>query len=154
MIIAFTGHRNLYGYDLSSPAYDSLRAEIIKLLQEHKPEKCISGMALGVDQLAAEICASLGIPFIAAVPFKGQEGVWNQESKDKYAELLGKAAEVVIVCEGGYAPWKMQKRNEYMCDNADAIIAVWNGSYGGTGNCVNYAEQIKKPIYRINPDEL
>lgn len=29
----------------------------------------------------------------------------------------------------------MQKRNEYMVDLADKVVAVWDGSKGGTDNC-------------------
>ena len=45
----------------------------------------------------------------------------------------------------------MQKRNEYMVDLADKVIAVWNGSTGGTYNCVKYAEKCGKEIIRIVP---
>ena len=45
----------------------------------------------------------------------------------------------------------MQKRNEYMVDLADRVIAVWDGSKGGTANCVKYAEKVGKEIIRIEP---
>ena len=45
----------------------------------------------------------------------------------------------------------MQKRNEYMVDLTDKVIAVWDGSKGGTGNCVRYAEKCGKEIIRILP---
>ena len=61
----------------------------------------------------------------------------------------------VYVCSrGGYAGWKMNYRNTWMVDRADAVLAVWDGSSGGTANCVNYARTINKPIRFINPQEL
>ena len=45
----------------------------------------------------------------------------------------------------------MQKRNEYMVDLADIVIAVWDGSASGTGNCVRYTERCGKKIIRIMP---
>lgn len=45
----------------------------------------------------------------------------------------------------------MQKRNEYMVDLADRVIAVWDGSKGGTATCVKYAEKVGKEIIRIEP---
>jgi uncharacterized phage-like protein YoqJ len=48
----------------------------------------------------------------------------------------------------------MQKRNEYMVDNSDIVIAVWDGSKGGTYNCVKYAEKLGKKIIVINPKEI
>lgn len=48
----------------------------------------------------------------------------------------------------------MQKRNEYMTDNSDIVIAVWDGSKGGTANCVRYAKKLNKEIIVINPKEI
>jgi len=48
----------------------------------------------------------------------------------------------------------MQKRNEYMVDNADIVIAVWDGTKGGTCNCVRYAKKLGKDIVIINPKEI
>lgn len=56
-----------------------------------------------------------------------------------------------LVSDEEYKPWLMQKRNEYMVDLADKVIAVWDGSKSGTANCVKYAEKTGKGIIRINP---
>lgn len=153
MIVSFTGHRpsKLGGYILPNPTYLHVCREIDKALQELKPEKIITGMALGVDQWAANIAIRLGIPFIAAVPFVGQEKAWPQASQKIFNKLLEKAAEVVIVSEGEYSAYKMQIRNEWMVDRADKIIAIWDGSKGGTGNCVEYAKSKGKEIFYIDP---
>ena len=50
-----------------------------------------------------------------------------------------------------YKPWLMQKRNEYMVNLSDKIIAVWNGSKSGTQNCIKYATKLGKEIIRIEP---
>lgn len=57
-------------------------------------------------------------------------------------------------CPGGYAPAKMQIRNEYMVENCDLLIAVWDKSDGGTANCVKYAKSQRKNIIYINPKEI
>ena len=151
-IVAFTGHRpdKIGGYN-PNPLQDKIRKAITDVLIKIQPEKAISGMALGVDQWAAEICIDLKIPLIAAVPFKGQERIWPQKSKDHYFYLLDKAAEVKIISDGGYAGWKMNKRNEWMVDNCALLIAVWDGTKGGTSNAVKYAESINRDTYRIDP---
>ena len=38
-----------------------------------------------------------------------------------------------------------------MVDLADKVIAVWDGTKCGTGNCVRYAEKCGKEIIRIFP---
>lgn len=153
-LVAFTGHRpdKLGGYKLPNPTYMHVCREIEKALIQLKPDKIISGMALGVDQWAANIALKLGIPFIAAVPFLGQEGKWPDSSKKIYKMLLDKAAEIVIVSEGGYAAGKLQARNKWMVDHADIVIAVYNGdATGGTANCVKYAKEHDKEMVYITP---
>lgn len=144
-VVAATGHRpnKLGGYS------DKARGKLVRLamqeLNKLRPSTVITGMALGWDTAIAGAAYTLGIPYIAAVPFKGQEKMWHEDSKDLYNFLLRKANKVVYVCDEGYDPWKMQKRNEWMVDNADVILALWDGSKGGTSNCVAYAEG-KKPV--------
>lgn len=156
MIIAFTGHRpeKIGGYKLPNPTYNYVCTQIERKLIELKPEQVISGMALGVDQWAANIAFTLGIPFIAAVPFAGQEGVWPAESKRIYKILLARAKEVVLVSEGGYSAQKMQIRNEFMINKADKVLAIWDGTTGGTGNAVAYATKMGKEIIRINLNDM
>lgn len=156
MILAFTGHRSdkLGGYKLPNPTYTKVCQAIDAKLRELKPEKVISGMAQGVDQWGAYIAYKLGIPFIAAVPFAGQEKMWPDASKKAYNDLLKLATGIVVVSEGEFTPAKMQIRNEWMVDKADMMLAIWDGTPGGTANCIAYAEKVGKPIVRINPKEL
>ena len=88
MIAAFTGHRpnKLGGFKIPNPIYNFINDEITRTLTDLKPKKVITGMALGVDQWAAEVCIKLGVPFVAAVPFRGQELYWPEESRKRYFE--------------------------------------------------------------------
>jgi uncharacterized phage-like protein YoqJ len=156
-VVAFTGHRpnklpnKETGYKLPNPTYIHVCQQIEKTLLELKPEKIITGMALGIDQWAASVAIKLNIPFLAAIPFEGQEKAWPFSSQKTYFRLLSKAADKVISCPGEYAAYKMQIRNEWMVNNCDILIAVWDGTPGGTGNCINYAKSINKEIIYINP---
>lgn len=47
----------------------------------------------------------------------------------------------------------MQKRNEWMIDNSDAIIAVWDGTPSGTANTIEYARKQGKPVLVIDPEK-
>lgn len=119
-------------------------------------------MALGVDTWAAEAVIDARrtfpneeIKLICAIPFDGQESRWPEMSKDRYTWILDQADEIHIVCSGGYHPYKMQKRNEWMVDNSKAVLGVWDGSNGGTGNCVKYAKKKKNThVMIINPDNI
>ncbi len=154
MRVAFTGHRpeKTGGFDPSNPVRTKIRAALSILLTDMQSGGALtamSGMALGFDQDAAQVCIELSIPFTAAVPFHGQEKVWPLQSRKHYEMLLNKAANVHVVCEGGYAAFKMQKRNIWMIENSDLLIACWNGSPGGTANAVHYAEKTNKPVHRL-----
>jgi len=48
---------------------------------------------------------------------------------------------------------KMDKRNEWMVDKADSILAVFKQTPGGTANCVQYAKSKGKRIVSYNPDD-
>lgn len=149
LVIAGTGHRldKLGGYsDKVQLRLAQLACAVFKL---YEPRLVITGMAIGWDMALALACGELNIPFVAAVPFKGQEARWPEKTVDLYNRLLGKASEVVYVCEPGYEAWKMQERNEYMVDRADLILALWNGSSGGTANCIQYAQKVHKPVLNV-----
>lgn len=151
-----TGHRpdEVGGYN-PNPLQDWIKESLKVAFDTIKPELIITGMALGVDQWAAEVALQCGIPFVAAVPFIGQEHIWRLDCREHYHRLLSQAKETVIVCPGAYEPWKMQKRNEYMVDRGEVGVAVWNGnSEGGTANCVKYALKKSKPIIQINPKDF
>lgn len=148
-VMAVTGHRpdKLGGY--SQEAYAKLIAFAARMLRFYNPSEVITGMAMGWDMAVAAACTYENVPFIAAVPFLGQESRWTQEWRATYEVLLKRAKRVQIVCAGDYAVWKMQARNQWMVDNADFVVALWNGSEGGTANCVAYAQQKNKPIKQV-----
>ena len=160
MIIAFTGHRpnKLGGYRRQSLLGNKVKRSIYNFLLDKKDQyedlKIISGMALGVDQWAAQSAICLEIPFIAAIPFEGMETKWPKESQLTFHEILLQADDIVEISEPPFLAWKMHLRNRWMVNNCDELVAYWDGSDGGTANCVNYAQEEHKKITIINPRDL
>lgn len=155
--IAFTGHRpdKLGGYH-SNALQTAVRKALFETLANavtDGPLVAMSGMALGVDTWAAEACVELRIPFIAAVPFRGQDSRWPHRSQAVYKSLLDKAQEVVVVSPGAYSVQAMHRRNEHMVDWAHHLLAVWDGSPGGTAACVAYARKRKRILNNLWRDE-
>ncbi len=140
MIVAFSGHRpqKVGGYG-DTPLRRAITSALRNILVELRPTLAISGMALGVDQWAAQLCIDLSIPFDAYVPFNGQESRWPDASKREYLALLRKARKIRVIANA-YSNAAFQRRNEAMVDDCDVLVAVWDGSAGGTANCVRYAE--------------
>jgi len=157
MKIAITGHRpqkTNNEYDGKGPMSDWLRKKINDILDMHGPDMLISGMALGVDMLFAEIAIKRDLDLIAAIPCRGQEKRWPQKSQDRYNDILSYEKCEKVILADSYAPWVMQQRNKYMVDNCQMLIAAWDGTLGGTCNCVQYAKKVDKKIIRINPQDF
>lgn len=142
-VVTFTGHRPqvFAKYDAERIPWvrDQIREELTRYQREYGIAHAISGMALGVDTWAAEVCIELGIPFVAAVPCDGQAAAWKHEDQVRYHNLLCKAKAVHTISPGPYAAWKMQARNLWMLRRAAHLIAVYDGSPGGTRNMVHAA---------------
>lgn len=156
----FTGHRpnKLLGYDPkdNKELLWRLHAEIVRHIKEEKVHTFINGLALGIDMWSARIVIKLKekyphIRLISAVPCKNHSCKWNKGDQKNWQEIVDLSDEIVYVSEEEYKPYLMQKRNEWMCNNSEFVIAVWDGTQGGTGNCVKYAQDKKKKITIIKP---
>jgi uncharacterized phage-like protein YoqJ len=111
----------------------------------------IQGMASGVDLWSGQIARQLGIRYECARPWSTHKP--RKADKDLYEEVLHFADKVTNVTPQDYypGPWVYPVRNKYMVSNADVVLAVWDGTHGGTFDAVGKARQIGKPIYRIDP---
>ena len=163
MKIAITGHRPDKldnDYDLKSLLTSEIKLKIIEVIDEkimQFPNELvlISGMALGIDTLFAKIAIELNLPFIAALPCVGQQSRWPEKSRKQYFEILqNELCEIHYVSNSGYTNFCMQKRNEWMVNECNILIAVWDGSSGGTSNCIKYAKKVNREIIIINPDDF
>ena len=151
-IIAATGHRpnKLGGY--GGEAEQKLIDFAAAVLQQHQPSTIISGMAIGWDMAVAQAAVRLGIPFHAYIPFNGQELKWPDSTRLYYRALMRHAQHIVVCSDGGFTKEVMQKRNVAMVDNCDELVALWNGSSGGTANCLSYAQSIHRPYTNYWPE--
>lgn len=148
--IAFTGHRP----DKLPGGYNGNHSNILNIIelelrkQEH-PIKVITGGALGIDQLALQAALNTredsyhGVKIVVAEPFKFFWRKWPPQSIENYLRnIFDVDIERILVDDSEiYAPWKMQKRNEWMVDRCDELWAWWDGSSGGTKNCIDYAKK-------------
>lgn len=149
MIIAGTGHRppKLGGYD---PYTNKKVLDFAQQVLKHfKPTLVISGMAQGWDMSLAQAAVNLKIPFHAYIPFIGQEQVWPSATRHYYHALLLRAETIIVCSPNGYSGAAMQARNIQMVNACDLLVALWDGSPGGTANCVNYAQFMQRPIVNV-----
>lgn len=159
MVVCGTGHRpdKLWGYNLNHYMYrrvkEGLKAGFINLLSRDGELTVISGMALGFDTLFAQAALELRdkypIKLICAIPCWNHSSRWLQESKVEWKRITDIADEVIYVTKEDYTYKCMQLRNEYMVDNSDVVITLWNGTAGGTKNCIDYAIKQNKEIIHM-----
>lgn len=157
-VLCFTGHRpdKLGGYgdagaQCRSLVQSLLSRSLIELRSQVPDLVVISGMAQGVDTLGALAALELEIPVIAAVPCVGQEKPWPFAAQQLYHSILERCAEVHVLA-ACYSPSVMQARNIWMVDHSSFVLAIHDGSPGGTANCVRYAETAAHaPRVRVLP---
>lgn len=156
-----TGHRPkgfpyLYGKDEQKhKAYlKQLKQKIELAITEYGITNFISGMAIGVDMDFAEIVLKLRnkypITLECAIPCPNQTLKWNSADKLRYERIL-KCADAVNLVSEWYTPECMLKRNRYMVDSSELVIAVFNGiQKGGTWYTIKYAKSKNKIIELID----
>lgn len=160
MTACFTGHRpnKLKGYKAedNKELLWRLHTETVRHIEKYDVDTFINGLALGIDLWSAKIVLKLKekyphIKLISAIPCRNHPSKWNKESRDLWQEVCDKSDEVVLVTDEDYKPYLMQVRNIWMVDKSEYVIAVWDGTDGGTGNCVKYARNKEKQIKIIKP---
>ena len=150
----FSGHRPgklSFGYDEGHP--DCLRLKVklfgeVDNMRKSGVTTFLAGMAQGIDLISAEIVLDIkrtypddNIRLISVVPYKGQPDRWSAEYRERYFTVLSKADQAAIL-QKRYTDTCMQERNRYMVHLSSHLIAVYNGTKGGTQHTVDYA--IKK----------
>lgn len=160
----FTGHRpqRLGGYNATAH-HDAIQERLEMLIADAYKcgyRKFYSGGALGTDQIAAKAVLNIqvglhsDVELIMALPFEGFWSKWPAQSQNALKALIERANSVVYVSPPPYTPVKMQVRNVYMVDNSACGIGVWDGSTGGTKNCIDYTLSVGKMVCVVNPNTL
>lgn len=156
-----TGHRPKgfpyqYGIDKQKHStYLQMLEEKIKFaITEYGITNFISGMAVGVDMDFAETVLKLRkkypITLECAIPCQNQTLKWNSMDKIRYENILKYADKIILISER-YTFDCMLKRNRYMVDKSNLIIAVFNGvEKGGTWYTIKYAKKENKVIELID----
>lgn len=164
-LIVATGHRSSKLAGFGAPRTSELEAFALRsvCVEVDRDENThfLTGMAMGWDLAVAWACVEAGVPFTAAVPFEGQSTPWPRSARASYFRLLSQASHVVVVTQ---EPTKttlaireaLLRRNRWMVDQLvgekDFVLALWNGSQGGTSHCINYASDRKKTVKNVWPD--
>lgn len=161
MVVSVTGHRRL-AKSVEAVVHAALRTAVRRLANRHPGVTVISGMALGVDQLAALAVLEArddGLPcrLLCAVPFRGQEEPWREFDRQVYRSILRRADQVHVLHphrpqNTDEARRLLLTRNVWMVEQADLLLAVWDGRPGGgTAWTVRKALELGRKVARLDP---
>ena len=108
-----------------------------------------------MDMFAAEIVQELkekypGIVLEMVSPFDGQGDKWQIEYRERHDHLFSQA-DLVTVTGHEYTKSCMFNRNRYMVNNADMLLAAFDGQPGGTEMTIRYARQQGIQVCCIKP---
>lgn len=151
MRIGITGHQRL-----DDPTqWPQVREELIRYLEGvATPLIGITSLAIGADQLFADIVLELGGTIEVVIPFEGYELKFSDgASRQHYRTLLSRAAQVITLPSSQSEEAAYFEAGKLVTKLSDAMVAVWDGNeaegLGGTADVVTYAKQIMKPIIII-----
>ncbi len=151
MVCAFSGHRPEklpWGGDERDARCAALKLQIFRAAERAYRDgfsEFACGMARGCDLYFFEAVDRLraGFPdirFTAWLPCPEQAGRWGASDRARYEAALSRCDRVITV-EPSYSPGCMLRRNRAMIDTCARLITVYDGSGGGTGAAVSYAER-------------
>lgn len=151
--IGFTGHRDLKD---ATVVADAIRLVFYELAAEHAPLAAVCSAASGADTLFLDEVAGRGLPYFLVFPFAKERfrqdfnhNDWEHVATHFCGALDSEVVDGVDNDREAYLECGVRT-----VDRCDVLIAVWNGEpaagKGGTGDIVDYARSLRKPLIWIN----
>lgn len=148
---AFTGHRPIkmpFGYDEQCEMAQNFKKRLystIETLIQQGYRHMISGGAQGMDIMAAEAVLKLkkmypDITLEMAIPFEAQAAKWSEDYQTRWQRCVD-SADMITVISHEYTRNCLFARNRYLVEQADLLLACFDGKEGGTKMTVEYAKR-------------
>lgn len=151
--VSFTGHRSGRISQPLSWLYADMVSEI-KRLYSFGYRNFFSGMAEGGDLIFAKAVAAVkkeytDMKLIAVIPFRNQSGYYTMKYKTLYQQILREADKTVVLSESYYKGC-FHRRNDYLTDYAEVILAYWDKRpYGGAYYTIGKAQMLNRTIINL-----
>lgn len=171
--IALTGHRptKLGGYDLSTPGYTAMQRDletyIERTLAVHDVVVGHSGLALGADTIWSKAILAMKVKypgrvlFHAEVPMLEQPDAWFKKTDiDFWHEQIrradaqttyGSLKDLETSVRNRKARDLLLARNVGMIEACDVLLAIHDGSTGGTAHAVGEAKKRNIMTVTVHP---
>lgn len=150
MKIGITGHQKRRGIEWSW--VQKVLGEELELAGQ--VDLALSSLAIGSDQLFAEVALSHGIPVKAVIPLEDYASFFRGSDLQSYLRLLSQSEPLQL---SGYndPEQAFYEAGRFIVHQSDVMFAVWDGEKaegrGGTGDVVAYARETGRPVIHIEP---
>ncbi|WP_329035970.1 hypothetical protein OHT61_06835 [Streptomyces sp. NBC_00178] len=151
--IGVTGHRSIPP-EAHAHVLESMRAAFCG---HDGSLEALSSLAVGADQLFADIALAHGAELTVVIPSGDyEEGFADQAELTRYRALKARAAREVRLDFPHATDEAYYAAGAYIADHCDRLLAVWDGrparGLGGTGDIVTYARALGRPVTVIWQD--
>ena len=148
MIITFIGHRTIYN---QKELYEKIKRVIIQNIQSSEYVLFYCGGRGDFDNLCEAVCHSVKkdgvnceIVYVTPYITKSEQNKMNNEfTTEKFDSIIYPPLE--------HIPLRLaiKRRNEWMIERADLVIAYVEHEYGGAYNGVCFAHKKKKKVINL-----
>lgn len=145
--IGVTGHRSIPA-GAQAHVLAGLRAA---LCGPDGATEVLSSLAVGADQLFADIALTCGAELTVVIPSGDYEACFeNAADLARYRMLKSRAAQEIRLDFPHSTDEAYYAAGAYIADHCDRLLAVWDGrparGLGGTGDIVTYARTLGRPV--------
>jgi len=150
MRIGITGHQNL-----NIVVIDWLKHELFIEIKQLNVNEAFSCLAIGADQIFAEIVLANEIPLTAVVPCLNYETTFDSNGLALYKNLLSRSKNTIKLNFEKPTENAFFEAGKTVVSNSDILFAIWDNlpakGLGGTADIVSFASSLNKKIIHLNP---
>ncbi|MEV7400539.1 hypothetical protein AB0N93_09060 [Streptomyces sp. NPDC091267] len=113
--------------------------------------EALSSLAVGADQLFADLALAHGAALTVVIPSGDYEACFADGAElSRYLSLKARAVREVRLDYPHSTDEAYYAAGAYIADHCDRLLAVWDGrparGLGGTGDIVTYARTLGRPV--------
>jgi hypothetical protein len=128
----------------------AIRGELLA----HNATQGLTSLAIGTDQLFANVSLDLGMRLTAVIPFPGYDRLFDGDGLSSYHRLL-ELCDVVTLPGALSDQASFFDAGRYIVQHCDVLLSVWDEKpavgFGGTADVVDHARDLGKSIIVLNP---
>ena len=151
MRVGITGHQRLEDQKVWAWVARVMREELARVTP---PIVGVTSLAVGADQLLAQMVLEVGGTIHVVLPFADIERSFSPEDLPAYRELVRQASVEVLDTHGTDEDAYLAA-GQRVVELSDIVLAVWDGKpakgKGGTADVVAYAMRRGVPLIHIDP---